>query len=74
MKKLIAIPLVLLAACASQGKGTADIAIYDLAGANAPSSIALRMPIRNASINTREPAGPGSLRRCCSSGCGSPWR
>jgi len=38
MKKLIAIPLVLLAACASQGKGTADIAIYDLAGANAPSA------------------------------------
>ena len=38
MKKLIVIPLVLLAACASQGKGTADIAIYDLAGANAPSA------------------------------------
>lgn len=38
MKKLIAIPLVLLAACASQGKGTADIAIYDLAGANAPAT------------------------------------
>lgn len=38
MRKLLALPLLLLAACASPGKGTADIAIYDLGSVAAPST------------------------------------